>query len=205
MGLDVLWRNKTARLMEKTNATMRARTCLDLACGTGDMALAVYRHVPAATIVAVDPALEMLRLFRQKSKTAQRIHIVAGADELPFRHGVFQFITCAFGVRNFISLEKNIRQLYALLVPGGRLVTLEFFRPDNGFTRIFFKLYSSTALMIIGFVLNRKLAPYHYLCRSIVRFHTAAEYGALLQKCDYRVVTVKPLFVGLACLIVAEK
>jgi demethylmenaquinone methyltransferase / 2-methoxy-6-polyprenyl-1,4-benzoquinol methylase len=199
-GLDVLWRKKTALLLR--NSLKSKRPCvLDLACGTGDMAIAVQKYAGPA-VVGVDPSMEMLRLFKHKNCSVPPI---AAADDLPLRTNSFDAVTCAFGVRNFVRLEKNLIELRRLLVPEGRIYILDFFKPDTKFTGLFLYIYSKTVFQLLGFILNRKIAPYNYLYFSIVQFYTTGQFCRFLQKMDFRIFECRPLFFGVAHLIIAEK
>jgi demethylmenaquinone methyltransferase/2-methoxy-6-polyprenyl-1,4-benzoquinol methylase len=203
-GLDRLWRFKTARYIKDFLCDINCpQRVLDLACGTGDMAIAVRKQCHSADIFAVDPAPEMLELFIEK--TPEDIAIIRAVDDLPFSSASFHAVTCAFGYRNFTRLQKNLRELNRVLATEGRIYALDFFRPDNRFSKIFLKLYQLSMIRFIGFVLNRKIAPYDYLYKSIVGFYSAAEFCDVLTHANFRILSKKPFFLGLAHLIEAEK
>jgi demethylmenaquinone methyltransferase/2-methoxy-6-polyprenyl-1,4-benzoquinol methylase len=201
-GLDALWRKKTAMLL-KNSLNSKQTYVLDLACGTGDMAIAIQKQTDAI-VIGVDPSAEMLHLFKQKQRTSQKIQIVTAADDLPFKTNSFHAVTCAFGVRNFVRLEKNLMELRRLLVPNGKIYILDFFKPENNLLYFFLYIYSKTVLQLLGFILNRKIEPYNYLYFSIVRFYTTGNFCKLIQKIYHGVIESRPLFFGLAHLIVAE-
>ncbi len=203
LGFDLIWRRKTARLLAENHGS-RPAAVLDLACGSGDMAMAVKRANAAFNVVGSDPSAEMLMLFRQKFG---RDHpaCVQAVTFLPFDAGTFHAITCAFGFRNFVHLQKDLTMLVKLLKNGGRIYALDFYQPQNRFSRFLLSAYQRTVFPLLGFILSGQIRSYRYLYKSIHRFLTTAQFEKMLQVTGFKHVEKYPMFFGLVHLIVAEK
>ena len=121
-GMDIWWRRKAARMV----AGWQARRVLDIASGSGDLALAIQRHLPAAEVVAADFAEPMLALARRKG-----VHhtVLADALALPFDADSFDAVTVAFGLRNMADWGAALRQMSRVLRPEGHLLVLDFSLP----------------------------------------------------------------------------
>jgi demethylmenaquinone methyltransferase/2-methoxy-6-polyprenyl-1,4-benzoquinol methylase len=140
-GIDVYWRRQAIRALRGLLAGAPVQSpggnahaaVLDVATGTGDMAVLLARRFPQARITGVDISEGMLEVGRQKLtrlKLDGRITLQAGDSEaLPFSDNQFDAITVAFGVRNFENLETGLREMRRVLKPGGKLVVLEFSQP----------------------------------------------------------------------------
>lgn len=208
LGLDHYWRRHTAkrvgRLLRESGGPTKV---LDLACGTGDMAAAVCRQHTGVTVFGADPSMDMLRIAEQKRKRREwnRIFPICAVGELPFGRNSIQGITCAFGVRNFVYLEKDLRECIELLRPGGRLYLLDFFQPEHLLSNLFLVMYKKIVAPILGFVVTGQIQPYRYLMNSMYAFRTPAAMMALLQQLGCRPVEIKPFFFNLVHLVVAEK
>ncbi|MBN1996304.1 ubiquinone/menaquinone biosynthesis methyltransferase [candidate division KSB1 bacterium] len=202
LGLDLLWRRRTARILadQYSNGPVNV---LDLACGSGDMAIAMKRTNPAYFVVGSDPSAEMLHIF--KLKADKDMNTVRAVTFLPFRAGTFSAITCAFGFRNFVHLRQNLILLAFLLKSGGRIYALDFYQPGNLFTRILLTVYQRTVFPVLGFILSGQLSSYRYLYKSIHKFLTPGQFMRLLQETGFTCVEKYSMFFGLVHLIIAEK
>ena len=173
MGMDIRWRKRLAAILE----VQPGERVLDLACGTGDMALNIGQSQPLCRVVGADPVPGMLPLAADKFPPL--VTVCCEAESLPFRDNAFQAVTIAFGVRNFSYLEKGLQQVYRVLVPGGRLGILEFALPDRGRFRGFYRWYLTWVLPRLGALFSRGYA-YQYLPESIRRFPVPADFINLL-------------------------
>ena len=169
LGLDRRWRKRAVRGLWGQ--------VLDVACGTGDMALLLAEQ--GATVTGIDLSSEMLTLA--KAKATRRMsggadfspHIVlhqADAEHLPFEDATFDAVTCAFGVRNFVHLEKGLGEMLRVLKPDGRMVILELTTPDSPFLCFFYNIYTRRIIPWLGQRLVGNRAAYTYLPQSIERF-----------------------------------
>ena len=173
LGLDRHWRNRAARYAGVPTAKV-----LDVACGTGDMAVELLKK--GCTVTGVDLSEEMLAIARQKTETAT--WIMADAEELPFAEGEFYAVTCAFGVRNFVHLEAGLREMLRVLRPGGKLVILELATPDSPLVKPFYRLYTHRVIPWLGSRLAGSREAYTYLPQSIERFPKGKAFTDILEK-----------------------
>jgi len=203
MGVDVAWRKKAiARLLEGLGEVPRL---LDLGAGTLDGALEIARRAPGARVAAADFALEMLLAGRKKVPTGGRIEThAADGHHLPYRDGTFDGAFSAFCVRNLRDLPAGLRELRRVVRPGGRVVILEFLRPER--TRFFFdRIWNAHVLPLLGWAVTGDRAAYRYLPDSIAHFRSSAEFSALMSEVGFGEVECKPLFPsGVATMVVAS-
>ena len=142
-SIDRLWRRRVVRIVERTHAIH----IMDMATGTGDLAIAMARRCPQAAVLGVDLSEEMLAVAHRKVEAAAlqgRITLQKGdaeaLDEVAERS--MDVATVAFGVRNFENIPQGLKEMGRTLRPGGRLVVLEFSTPRNGLVRWLYGLYS---------------------------------------------------------------
>ena len=203
VGIDVVWRRRAiARLIEGMGETPRF---LDLGAGTLDGALEIARRVPGARVAAADFAREMLVAGRPKVKGG--VHIDAHAADghhLPYRAGAFDGAFSAFCIRNLADLPRGMRELRRVVRPGGRIVLLEFLRPER--PRLFIdRFWNARVLPLIGRLVSGDRDAYRYLPESIGRFRSPAELAALLNDVGFATVETKALFPsGVATMVVAS-
>ncbi len=207
-GLDLRWRRKTARLLaEQLDGHQANAAILDLACGTGDMAIAVRKANDSAMIVGTDPSKDMLDRGKVKLKElpGNSIFMIKTVERLPFSDASFDAITCAFGLRNFSNLAGDLQEMHRLLKPQGRIYALDFYQPQSWLTKSLLKVYNSTVFPLLGFLLTRHVKAYRYLFSSIFRFKTTGEFMGMLKTQGFKHSTMKAFFLGLVHLVVAEK
>jgi demethylmenaquinone methyltransferase/2-methoxy-6-polyprenyl-1,4-benzoquinol methylase len=204
-GIDIVWRKKAiARLLDGLGETPRI---LDLGAGTLDGALEIARRAPGARIAAADFAREMLRAGRQKLSHPREPTIAthaADGHDLPYRDGAFDGAFSAFCVRNLRDLPRGLGELRRVVRPGGRLVILEFLRPEK--TRFFFdRIWNPHVLPLIGRAVTGDREAYRYLPDSIAAFRSTAELAAILKEVGFAGVETKALFPsGVATMVVAS-
>jgi ubiquinone/menaquinone biosynthesis methyltransferase len=201
MGIDVVWRKRAiARLLEGLGETPRL---LDLGAGTLDGALEIAHRSPGARVAAADFAREMLVAGREKLHREAIATHAADGHRLPYREGVFDGAFSAFCVRNLADLPRGLGELRRVVRPGGRVVILEFLRPDK--PRFFFdRIYNAHVLPLLGWAVTGDRAAYRYLPDSIARFRSADEFVAVMQAVGFTSVEAKPLFPsGVATMVVA--
>jgi ubiquinone/menaquinone biosynthesis methyltransferase len=203
VGVDVVWRKRAiGRLVEGLGETP---LFLDLGAGTLDGALEIARRVPGARVAAADFAREMLLAGQPKVKDAA--HITAHAADghhLPYRDGAFDGAFSAFCIRNLADLRAGLAELRRVVRPGGRIVLLEFLRPER--PRLFIdRIWNARVLPLIGRVVSGDRDAYRYLPDSIGRFRSPAELAALLGEVGFGAVETKALFPsGVATMVVAS-
>jgi ubiquinone/menaquinone biosynthesis methyltransferase len=202
MGIDVIWRKKAiARLTDGLGETPRL---LDLGAGTLDGALEIARHKSGARVVAADFAREMLRAGREKLNGQEIATHAADGHRLPYRDGVFDGAFSAFCVRNLADLPRGLGELRRVVRPGGRVVILEFLRPEK--PRLFFdRIYNAHVLPLVGWAVTGDRAAYRYLPDSIARFRSGDEFISVMREVGFADVEAKPLFPsGVATMVVAS-
>jgi demethylmenaquinone methyltransferase/2-methoxy-6-polyprenyl-1,4-benzoquinol methylase len=201
-GRDGAWR-RTA--VERVGVQSEDEV-LDIACGTGDFVRAFAASpTPPRHVVGCDFAHEMLRRG-----------IAAGPEQvawcecdglrLPFHDGSFTITSCAFGVRNFQSLETGLGEMYRVLRPGGRALILEFTRPANRMFRAMYEVYARH-IMPVGarWLSHDREGAYRYLPESVVSFVDAPEMTRRLRHVGFGDVQVRPLTLGIVTVYVAVK
>ena len=192
LGLDRRWRKRALRGIQGN--------VLDVACGTGDMAVSLVER--GCTVTGVDISEEMLAIARQKAPIVT--FMIADAEHLPFPDASFDAVTCAFGVRNFVHLEPGLHEMLRVLKPGGRMVILELATPDSSLIRPFYNLYTRRIIPWLGQRLAGSREAYTYLPRSIERFPKGKEFLAILQRQGVRATERKITF-GVCRMYVVDK
>lgn len=173
-GLDQRWRERAADLA----ALADGDRALDVACGTGDLALALRRRVaPSGQVVGLDFSERMLEIARRKDPAIEWVR--GNALQLPFADRSFDAVTVGFGVRNFADRRRGLAEMTRVLKPGGRLVILEISRPRRGLGRALHALWFERAVPLLG-RLARNPDAYSYLPNSVRRFPSPAELAAEL-------------------------
>ncbi len=196
-GLDFLWRRRAARIVEGW-APSRV---LDLATGSGDLALAMVKRLPAAQIVGADFCLPMLQQARRKGVA----HLVqADGMNLPFVDGSFDALTVAFGLRNMESLERALGEMARVLRPGGHLLVLDFSVPRPPL-RALYRFYLHRILPRIAGALTGDKSAYEYLGASIEEFPQGQKMCDLIQSVGFRGAKCAPLTGGIVSLYTAER
>lgn len=195
-GFDILWRKKAVRLLGRSHP----RRILDVATGTGDLALELVRLKPQG-VVGVDVAPEMLRIAARKAVRKNLGNLLsfqeAPAEQLPFPDKTFDAVTVSFGVRNFSSLEQGLSEMARVLRPGGEVVILEFSRPRVFPIRQLYGLYSRRVLPLIGGWISRHREAYEYLPNTIREFPDGEAFGTILRQAGFADLQITPLTFGI--------
>jgi demethylmenaquinone methyltransferase/2-methoxy-6-polyprenyl-1,4-benzoquinol methylase len=172
---DVRWRRKVVRSVKRicsaSQIPLNEIHILDVATGTGDMAFELSKLKPAS-ISGVDISEEMLKIARKKAeqKGLSEIRFHTGDSEaLDFPDNHFEFVTVAFGVRNYEDLPKGISEMHRVLKSGGTLLILEFSQP-SGIMAFFYNFYSKRVLPLVARIFAADPGAYRYLPESIYAF-----------------------------------
>jgi demethylmenaquinone methyltransferase/2-methoxy-6-polyprenyl-1,4-benzoquinol methylase len=203
MGIDQRWRKKTVAALHLPEA---ARV-LDLATGTGDVALRIAHAHQTAQVTGVDPSENMLAVGRTKVAAAglsERITLSQGdAEQLPFPDRTFHGVSIAFGIRNVPDRARALREMARVCRPGGRVAILELSEPRGGVLGALARFHVHTLVPTIGALLSGA-REYRYLQQSIAAFPPAEQFAAQLQSCGLQVLQVVPLTFGVCHLYVAQ-
>lgn len=197
LNIDRRWRRDLVRACD----VKPGEHVVDVATGTGDVAIEFARGTNAGRIVGLDPSPGMLDVASAKvarAAGAARIQLVEGdALALPFPDASFDVVTIAFGLRNLPDYERGVREMARVLRPGGRLVVLEFL-PPKGPSRLVFQTYIATVLPVIGRAISGSPEAYRYLASSIGGFIEAEGVRSLLSAAGLQSVATRSLTFGIA-------
>src|SRR6187455_1161912 len=174
-GIDMKWRKKTIGLLKK----LEPKIVLDMATGTADMAILACRLLDPDKITGLDLSAEMLELGRKKVEKeglANKIELVKGDGEaISFPDNSFDAVMVAFGVRNFENLENGLMEMLRVLRPGGKLVVLEFSKPNWGFKNLY-NVYMGIVAPEVASWFRQNKDAYRYLNRSSNAFPDRSEF-----------------------------
>ncbi len=202
-GMDVRWRRAAARAAIGAGA----KQVLDLATGTGDLALELA-HQGVPTVVGVDFSGEMLRAASEKVRISseQGIRLARGnAMGLPFASGIFDAVTVAFGLRNMPDYAAAVVEMARVLIPGGRVVILEMSPLRRPLLDRLFGLYFERAVPLIGGLVSGDLDAYRYLPRSVNAFPPADELAQIMRAGGLRNVRYELFAMGTVALHIGIK
>ncbi len=204
-GIDTQWRRKAVRHALK-NKPVHA---LDLATGTGDMAILLARFAPQCKIVGLDLSGNMLEIARakiQKRNLTDRVTFQQGDSEnLPFNDNTFDAVTVAFGVRNFENTLRSLEECNRVLKPNGQITILEFSKPSTSpFKQLYF-LYFKYVLPFIGRITSRDSKAYKYLFESSQVFPAGTEFVKILEEAGFTSIIYKSLTLGICALYSGRK
>lgn len=182
-GLHHRWRRRAADLAQLAPGAR----ALDVACGTGDLAIELASRVgPGGEVVACDFSEKMLELARAKSADRPTIRFEwANALELPYADDEFAAATVGFGVRNFSDLERGLSELRRVVRPGGHVVILEMTTPTRPPLSTFFRVWFDRVVPVLGRLAGDEDA-YTYLPNSVRRFPGPEELAATMERCGMR-------------------
>jgi demethylmenaquinone methyltransferase/2-methoxy-6-polyprenyl-1,4-benzoquinol methylase len=203
-NLDRRWRRIVARGLP-VEAGARV---LDLCGGTGDMSLAVWRHVPEARVVCCDFAHSMLvraaRKFRRRGADDRCSIVEADALRLPFGAGRFDAVTLAFGLRNLADPGTGLAEIRRVLRPGGVLAVLEFSRPAGPVVSRLYRLYLDRLLPRIGDAATGGSA-YCYLSATIAGFPDPPAVAGRIREAGFAACGWKTLTGGIVAIHTAYR
>lgn len=200
-NIDKRWRKLVAKKLETVLSNDGARA-LDVACGTGDLSLALA-EATKARIIGTDFCRPMLEIAARKASVGDRFEIpfVEGdALGLPFADSSFDAVTIAFGLRNLSSVEGGLKELRRILKPEGRAAILEFSTPVVPGFRKLFRFYFTRVLPRIGGIVSGSRAAYEYLPDSVSRFPDQKRLAQLMREVGFEEVEYQNLTGGIAAL-----
>jgi demethylmenaquinone methyltransferase / 2-methoxy-6-polyprenyl-1,4-benzoquinol methylase len=205
LGIDRRWRTKAVQLLKYHEGSR----ILDVATGTGDVALEIARLTPESVrITGADFCKEMVDLGAVKvaaSPYADRIDLrVAPCEDLPFADSTFDSITIAFGIRNVVDRKLGLAEMWRVLRPGGRMIILEFSTPRSTLFRQMYYFYFRRLLPVVGGVFSRYNA-YKYLPDSVLEFPSQEEFSRMISDTGFRNIHLHELTFGIATIYVGDK
>ena len=204
-GSDVKWRKFVVQKVAEINPS----TVLDVATGTGDLAIALTT-IPEVKITGLDISEGMLAVGREKiakKQLSNRINLVQGdSEQLPFADATFDAVTVGFGVRNFEDLEKGLSEIFRVLKPNGRLVVLETSIPEKFPFKQGYYCYTNYIMPLIGKLFSKDRSAYRYLSNSAIHFPYGKKFQQILDKVGYQQTKYYPKTLGgVATIYIANK
>jgi len=199
-GVDHYWRRKALKLTKVGNDSI----LLDVACGTGDVAIEAYKQ-GVRNIVGADFSHNMLGLFKKKSEWIVGKVIQTTAEQMPFRDNTFTNITVAFGVRNFYDIKEGFKSFHRVLKPNGKATVIEFQMPENKIFKALYKFYFKRILPFIGGIVSKNKNAYQYLPNSVEEFDEKISLVDMLKEAGFKSIKKYKLTFGIVQVVIAEK
>jgi demethylmenaquinone methyltransferase/2-methoxy-6-polyprenyl-1,4-benzoquinol methylase len=199
-GVDNYWRRKALKLSNVSSGSF----LLDVACGTGDVAIEAYKQ-GVKKIVGADFSHNMLKLFKKKSEWIKGKSVQTTAEQMPFRENTFTNITVAFGVRNFYDIKEGFKSFHRILKVNGKATVIEFQMPENKFFKFLYKFYFKKILPLIGGIISKNKTAYDYLPESVEEFDEKISLVGLLKEAGFKSVMKYRLTFGIVQVVIAEK
>jgi demethylmenaquinone methyltransferase / 2-methoxy-6-polyprenyl-1,4-benzoquinol methylase len=203
-NFDKIWRkNAVSNIKPSTNIKI-----LDIATGTGDLAIECAKLMPEK-IVGIDISEKMLDVARKKvsiKKLSTPISFeIAAAENLPFPDSSFDYVTVAFGVRNFEDLNKGLSEMNRVLKIGGRAIILEFSKPDSTFFKSLYFFYFRNVLPFIGRIISQSSFAYTYLPDSVEDFPYGNDFLKSMQETRFTNTSYTKQTFGVAGIYCGDK
>ena len=203
-GIDVIWRKKMLKELKQSNP----KTLLDVATGTGDVAILATRILSPEKITGIDISEGMLEIGRKKITKLllnNKIELLKGDSEaINSASNSFDAVTVAFGVRNFENLEKGLSEILRVLKPGGKFVILEFSKPA-GYFRGVYNLYMNNLAPFFGRLFCKDKEAYQYLHSSVKAFPEGKTFLHILQQVGFHETTLNRLSLGICTIYCGRK
>lgn len=205
MGVDKLWRYKAVNIVAAHNPS----SILDIATGTGDLAIALARRLKQADIIGADLSSQMLQIARQKIKRKrlqQRIRLLeADGTALPFPAKTFDCVTIAYGIRNFEDISRGYAEMYRVLKPGGLLLVIELATPVEPLALKAYNVYTQGIVPALGRIVSRDKRAYSYLPESIAAVPQRDDMVQLLREAGFKQPDYHSMTLGTCIIYTALK
>jgi len=202
-GVDYYWRRRVMKELRKINP----ERILDLATGTGDLAILASKTMPKE-IVGVDLSSAMLHVGKEKIRKRNLQDLIrmeqGAAENLPLEDNYFDLAMVAFGVRNFADLKRGLGEINRTLKPGGSLIVLEFSHP-TGIMKPLYNFYSKNILPTVGRVISNDPGAYTYLPESVAKFPSGIDFENIMKECGYIDTEIHPLTSGISTIYIGKK
>ncbi len=202
---DLSWRKKTVENMQ----FFKSYKFLDIATGTGDLAINTVNSYPNVTAIGIDFVQNMIDYGNDKIKDQNlkdRLDLKWGdATNIDYEDNTFDVTAMAFGIRNIPDKVKALNEMKRVALPDGQILILELTTPDPGFFKNIYSFYLNGLLPKIAKRFTANPAAYEYLADSIMNFPTRSEFIVLLDSIGLRNIKAIPLSLGICTLYIANK
>jgi demethylmenaquinone methyltransferase/2-methoxy-6-polyprenyl-1,4-benzoquinol methylase len=204
-GVDIYWRKKALRMIKDRPNDL----VLDIATGTGDLAIEANKILNTEKIIGVDISEGMLKVGNEKIKKlglSNKIELQMGdSEKLLFESNTFDTVIVSFGVRNFENLLKGLTDMCRVLKPGGTCLVVEFSKPSSFPFKQFYWFYSTKILPIIGKLVSKDSSAYTYLPESVKAFPDGKAFLDVFEHAGFKETTVKTLTFGICSIYLGKK
>lgn len=205
---DKRWRNILYRLISddiRQQNNDKDLKILDIATGTGDLAF-VLSAIENAGVTGLDISEEMIKVARNKAVKKNSVvdFMVGDSEKLPFKKGSFNYVTVAFGVRNFEDLQQGLIEMKRVLKPAGKACILEFSKPKPGTFALLYRFYSRRILPFVASLFTSEPRAYTYLPESISAFPEGEEMIFEMKKAGFDKLEFIRLSGGIATIYIGE-
>ena len=205
LGIDRRWRRKAVDALGKH----KPQQILDIATGTGDFAMLLAERLHPQHITGADISEGMMAVGREKVKEAELQDTISFQKEdcmkLTFPDGTFDAVTSAYGVRNFLDLDKGLREMLRVLRPGGHLLIVELTPPPRFPMKQLFWLYAHVVMPLLGRLISHDDSAYTYLPASMEAFPQAEEMEGILKRAGFAEVLWKRFTFGISTMYLCRK
>lgn len=205
LNIDKGWRKKAVQEIVDQDRPMRV---LDVACGTGDFTIEIAAKVSSGSkVLGVDISEGMMAVGRKKIAKAgvDAVMEMADCEALNYDDNTFDRISVGFGVRNFEHLEVALKEMFRVLVPGGKTVILELSLPSNAFIRWCYKLYFLKVLPAIGGMVSGNRGAYEYLPASVLKFPAPVKFMEIMRNAGFEQIELTSMTFGICRMYVGYK
>jgi demethylmenaquinone methyltransferase / 2-methoxy-6-polyprenyl-1,4-benzoquinol methylase len=204
-GVDVYWRKKALKMIRKQPNHL----ILDIATGTGDLAIEAVKQLNPEKIIGVDISEGMLSVGRQKIKSLNlenKIEMRLGdSEKLLFEDNTFDTVIVSFGVRNFENLLKGLTDMYRVTKPGGTCLIVEFSKPVLFPFKQLYWIYSTKVMPLIGRMVSKDSSAYSYLPESVKAFPDGKEFVKVFEEAGFRNIITRTLTFGICSVYIGKK
>lgn len=205
LGIDKGWRKKAIAQFDNKNL----QHLLDIATGTGDMAIMAYRQIQPQKITGVDISEGMMEVGRKKiaeNKLDTAIQLQLGdSTALPFENETFDGAMVAFGVRNFADLQKGLEEIHRVLKDKSQLVIVEFSQPHSWWFKPIYQLYMKWITPNIGKLFSGNKEAYSYLNESVIAFPEGTSFLEVFNKAGFHKTYQIKLTLGICSIYCGSK
>ncbi len=198
-GLHRVWKRRLVRLA----SVRKGVRALDLCCGTGDIARALAQQ--GASVVGLDFSAAMLRVAQTRHSSTVVQWMRGDALQIPFSDGAFDLVTIGYGLRNLSDCRAAVAEMLRVLRPGGRLLVLDFGKPDNALWRALYFAYLRWIVPLFRHLFCRDAEAYRYILESLLHYPAQRGVAALMREKNCQDVRIINLLGGVMSINYGEK